>query len=81
VAIGAQQSKVLQRVVFVVPVDVVQLQRDLMARPHVQLAARAPPLEDAFVDKAPAQPIGLDWIFVGEVVLDRSNTVSDRRAS
>jgi hypothetical protein len=65
VAIGAQQSKVFQRVVLVVPVYVVQLQRDPMAHPNVQLAARAPALEDTFVDKSPAQPIGLDWIFVG----------------
>jgi hypothetical protein len=64
VAVGTQQSKVVQRVVLMVAVYVVQFQRNGLIHPGIELAIGAPPLEDFFVNKSPAQPVRLNWILV-----------------
>ncbi|KUI40772.1 hypothetical protein AU198_15545 [Mycobacterium sp. GA-1199] len=63
-AVRAQQSEVVQRVVLVVAVFVIQFQRYRLSHPGVELAAGAPLLEDAFVDQALTQSMRLNWILI-----------------
>ncbi len=67
VAVGAQQPQVFEPVVLVVPVDVVEFERNRYGLPLGKTATSTAVLEQMFLQKASLEFVRLDWRGVIEV--------------
>jgi hypothetical protein len=68
VAIRAKKTNIFEPVIFFVPVDMVKLQRNRLAKPDSVTTMRTTKLKDAFFQKAILKLIGSDRSVVVQVL-------------
>jgi hypothetical protein len=67
VAVGAQESQVVEPVVAIVAVDVIELEWDWHALPFGETAAGAGALQETFLEETSLELVGLDRRGVVEI--------------
>ena len=72
-AVGTEETEVLQPVVAIVPVDVIELEWDWRTLPDAQTTSCTTGFKNPVTQQAPLQLEGLDGRQVGEISLEGSS--------